>query len=95
MTIFTQIKTILLFFAFGNSLYIAHFISHHILKKELLIYSIVTFMTLIFMIILYNSNNGQIHFYFIISMFIGVILSKICVNKTQKYIFELKSTLKK
>lgn len=95
MTIDTQIKTLILFFTFGNYIYFAFYISHYFLKKDLLIYPITTIMTLAFMIILYNFNNGYMHVYFILTMLIGILFSKVCVKRLKFIVFKLKSIMNK
>ena len=94
MSINTQINTLILFFTFGNYIYIAYYVLKKV-KKEILVYAVLPLMMLIFMIILYNSNNGIIHSYFIAIMLLGILFSQLCVNQFKKIIINWKKLLKK
>ena len=95
MSINIQIRSIILFFTLGNYLYLAYYFLKYKIKKEKYLYIVFPLMTLLFMIILYNSNSGKIHLYFIIVMLIGILFSKVCVNITKKIIYKWNNNLKK
>lgn len=84
MSIDLQLISFLYFSIFGLLIEIIYEL---ILKRhKKLCYIVNAILTLVFMYFLYQLNNGKIHIYFIIIFLISILLSKICVKFTKKYL---------
>lgn len=88
MKIETQILSFLVFFLFGIVESLVYFT--FLIKKKKLCYPVALLNTTIFIFILYRTNNGQIHPYFFISFFIGLLISKIFVKYIKNLLLLLK-----
>lgn len=87
MKIEIQIISLLYFFIYGLLIYPLRLL----IKKNYMIYIINILLTLIFLYGLFIINDGIIHTYFIIMFIVGIIISKIYVNKIKNKIIILKN----
>ena len=87
MKIDIQIISLLYFFVFGFLIYIIRIF----VKKKIMIYISNILLTLVFLYGLFNINDGIIHPYFVLFYILGIIISKICVNKVKNKIIYLLS----
>lgn len=81
MKINIQLISFILFFMFGITL----FLTYELLckKKPYRSYLILPIMTILFLYVLYFKNGGIVHPYFIISLILGIIISKVAVKKAK------------
>ena len=89
MKIENQIISFILFFIYGNIIYVINYILNKY-NKKLLIYPIILVMTISLTYLIYKVNGGIVHSYFIVILMLGIFISKVSVKYIKKKIIKLK-----
>lgn len=89
MKIENQIISFILFFIYGNIIYIINYLLNKY-NKKLLIYPIILVMTISLIYLIYKVNGGIVHSYFIVILMLGIFISKVSVKYIKKKIIKLK-----
>lgn len=95
MNINTQLSSFASFFIYGLILYAIYFLLQKSSLNVRMCYLILPLSTIIFMAVLYKINFGVVHPYFIITMLLGVLCSKVIVNKLKNVFKLLKKIINK
>lgn len=95
-----QLLSFLVSFIYGIFFYITSKLNNKLIKnKSILFQYIITMLyiinlVLLYVIIIYKTNKGIFHIYFIILLVIGYIIASISAKSVKKYVKLMKSHIK-